>query len=544
MQEVIVKFNGNIAALGFPVEILSENYAILTVSEADIPLLRGFTEIEYVEMPKRLSLSQFLNQTCVDDVRSERGYNLSGEGVLVAIIDSGIDYRHADFRNPDGASRILAMWDQTQPGSPPPGFLYGTEYANAQINSALENPNPLSVVPQQDFIGHGTAVAGIAAGNGRASSGADIGVAPMASLIAVKLGERDNARFARTTEIMRALKYVYEKAKAVNMPLAINLSYGTNDGSHDGKSLFESYIDDISEYWKSVIVVSSGNEGDAGHHFQSTLRQGESADVSFIVGTNLSELMINIWKNFADTFTFEIIAPSGASTGITRHIGVPSLVYLDNVHLHIDYRQPNHYNQDNAILLLLEPNDTRSIIPQGVWTIRVRGEKVVSGRFDVWLPTVEEVSKKTAFLVPSPDITLTLPSCAEKVISVGGYDAATGAFASFSGRGYTRDVMRIKPGLTAPAVNVRSCSAGGGYAQFTGTSMAAPFVTGSAALMMQWGIIMGNDPFLYGQRVKAFLRKGANRDTSTVYPDKRWGYGTLCLKASMDFLKEYTFSQN
>ncbi|MDR1669015.1 MAG: S8 family serine peptidase [Oscillospiraceae bacterium] len=540
MQEVIVKYNGDISVLGYPTEILSETYAILNVPERDIASLNGFAEVEYFELPKRLSLSQFMDETCVSAVQSARGVHLGGDGVLVAVLDSGIDYRLEDFRNADGTSRILAIWDQTQSGLPPPGFLYGTEYTNAQINEALKSPDPLSAVPHQDFVGHGTAVAGIAAGNGRASGGADTGVAPGASIAAVKLGERDNARFARATEIMRGIKYVYDLARARNMPLAVNISYGTNDGSHDGKSLFETYIDDMAEKWKSVIVVPTGNEGDAGHHCQYTLSQGETADIIFTVGASLSDLTVNLWKNFADIFNFEIIAPNGTTTGTMRYIGLPPVIHLDGALLRIGYKQPNHYNQDNAVVLRLEPDKNRGEIPKGLWTLRLGGEYIVEGKLDVWLPTAEEVSAGTVFLAPSAATTLTLPSCADKVISVGGYDAEVGTFAPFSGRGLTRD-LRVKPDITAPAVNVRSCRPGGGYGRFTGTSVAAPFVTGSAALMMQWGIVMGNDPFLYGQRIKAFLRKGAKRDKKTAYPDEKWGYGTLCLKAAMDFLTDYVF---
>jgi subtilisin family serine protease len=547
LHEVIVKYNGDIAALGFQYEILSESYAILTISEADIPLLRNFTEIEFAEMPKRLSISvnEALDQSCITAVHSERGYDLSGEGVLIAIIDSGIDYRHEDFRNHDGTSRIAYIWDQTiESGQPPLGFLYGAEYTNGQINDALLNPDPYAVVPHQDYIGHGTAVAGIAAGNGRASTGEEIGVAPKATIISVKLGERDNARFARTTEIMRAIKYVYDKASLMNMPLVVNLSYGTNDGAHDGNSLFETYINDMAERWKSVIVVASGNEGAAKHHYQYNLKLGEAIDVTFSVSGKFEELPLYLWKNFSDNFSNEIIAPDGITTGELQHTAIPTLVHLGGTKLIIEYTQPNHYNQNNEIGFLLLSKTAGGEVQQGVWTIRVKGVNVVDGKFDIWLPTVGEVSDKATFLTTSIDTTLTLPSCAEKVITVGGYDIATKGLATFSGRGLTRGDVRIKPDLVAPAVSIKSCRPGGGYGNFTGTSIAAPFVTGSAALMMQWGIVQGKDTYLYGQRIKAFLMKGANRDSTITYPNNGWGYGTLCLKQSMEFLEEFSGIQS
>jgi subtilisin family serine protease len=566
--EVIVKYNGGITGLGYQTEILDNNYAILTLPEEDVPALNSLAQIEYAERSKIVALSEIAGQarndnlaviagltrnlrplsnavlatgiaadrSCIPNVQNERlGFGLSGEGVLVAIIDSGIDYRHPDFINPDGTSRMVCIWDQTLQGAPPEGFLYGTEFSNAQINSALAGG---ADVPHKDYAGHGTAVAGIAAGTAMASEGAELGVAPRASIIAVKLGERDDARFARSTEIMRALKYVYDKAVQLNMPLAVNLSYGTNDGSHDGKSLFETFIDSMAERWRSVIVVASGNEGAARHHFQYTLKQDESVDVIFTVGNDLERLTVELWKHFADTFTCELIAPNGVTTGVLKHTAIPTLVHLDGVRLSFNYIQPSHYNQDNALALRLMAEQGRLI--QGAWTLRVVGSQVVVGAFDVWLPTLEETMDKTMFLLPSTDTTLTLPSTTDKVITVGGYDPATGGVSAFSGRGYTRTGTLIKPDLVAPAVNIRGSRAGGGYDQFTGTSMAAPFVTGSAALMMQWGIIQGNDKNLFGQRVKAFLIKGAKRERASTDPNNIDGYGALCLEASMEYLKEFT----
>jgi len=507
MTEVIVKYNGNISALGFQTEILNENYAILTLPESEIPALDTFTEIEYYELPKALALAslQAFDAACIPFVHSQRGYALRGAGTLVAIIDSGIDYRHRDFLTPSGTTRIAYIWDQTINGTPPDGFLHGAEFTQEQINQALADQVPL---PTADTIGHGTAVAGIAGGS-------ETGVAPACSFIVVKLGERANAHFVRTTEIMRAIKYVYDKAQDRNLPLAVNISYGTNSGAHDGNSLFEGYIDAMAEKWRSVIVVASGNEGRAGHHFSYKIKQGETISVPFTVSANLSELPLTFWKNFTDDFALEILAPNGLPAGRAARI---------------THNQPTHYNQNNEILIMLyRPT-------QGTWTLKITGTKIVDGSFDIWLPTIEEVSDKTAFLNPSPNTTLTLPSTARKVITVGAYDSMTGAIATFSGRGYTRDNVYVKPDLVAPGVNIRSSRTGGGYDNFTGTSMAAPFVTGSAAIMMEWGIVQGNDSFLYGQRVKSFLQKGANRRPEIVYPNNIWGYGTLCLKNTMDLL--------
>ena len=207
MFEIIVKYSGDIneigSVIGATTEILSENFAILTLRYEQLSLLEQYSEIEAVEIPKILTLNieKNLERLCVQPVREEERYGLSGEGVLISIIDSGIEYTHPDFQNDDGTSRILYMWDQMAQGVPPQGFKRGAEYDNSQINSALASGNPQDIVPETDFIGHGTAVAGIAAGNGRASGGENTGMAPKASIIVVKLGEK-NSEFHILSHIM------------------------------------------------------------------------------------------------------------------------------------------------------------------------------------------------------------------------------------------------------------------------------------------------------------------------------------------------------
>jgi len=538
--EVIVKYSGDISrvetALGVEVEVLGEGFAIISLRGYQIPMLYDYREIEYIELPNTLTLTltQSLSSACISAVQSPEEYNLTGAGVLVGIIDSGIDYTHPDFRNQDGSSRILYIWDQTVDGIPPYGFRQGAEYNNQQLNAALAGTQPYDMVPSADVIGHGTAVAGIAAGNGRASGGREKGAAPEASLIIVKLGYRGFESFARTTEVMRALKYILNKAEGLGMPVAINLSFGTNDGSHDGSTLFETYVNAISGKWKNVIVAATGNEGAAGHHFSGEVGPLQTMDVGFVVAENLNSLYLSFWKNFVDSFTVELILPNGVSTGEIDSSQRYTVKNMGDLSVQIYYEQPTHYNENQEIFFLIRSQE--SIIPQGLWRLRVTGTEVIDGRFDIWLPTTEEVGADTAFTDPSPDTTLTLPSTVKNVLSVGGYNAAIDTAASFSGRGFTRNNVYVKPDLVAPAVSIISTRAGGGYDSFTGTSMAAPFVTGASALMMQWGIALGNDPFLYGQRVKAYLKKGARRKTNINYPNPIWGYGALCLKDSMDFL--------
>ena len=540
--EVIVKYNGNIdyieSTLGADFEPLGQGYGIITGTTRQIKELYGISQIEYVELPKTLTfeLSNSRYSVCVTRAQGSP-FNLSGEGTAIGIIDSGIDYTHPDFRKEDGSSRILYAWDQTRDGKAPSGFKRGYEYTNEDLNSALASEDPYSLINFRDEIGHGTAVAGIAAGNGRSSGGREKGIAPNASLIVVKLGRRGFGTFARTPEIMRGIKYTVDKARELSMPLCINLSYGTNDGSHDGNSLFEQYINEISGEWKTVICVATGNEGASGHHYSAVISEGETLNIPFSVTASPKRIYMTVWKSFLDDITFELTNPNGLSTGTIFPTNRYSVFSLGNTDITVLYGQPTIYTQYQEIFFLLKGNENG--IATGIWSLSARGENITDGRIDIWLPTVEDVSNDTAFSFPDPNITLTLPSTSERVISVGGYNANTNTAAAFSGRGYTRNNVFVKPDITAPAVNILTTKSGGGYDSFTGTSFASPFVAGAVSLMMEWGIVQGNDIFLYGQRVKAFLQKGARRTQNLTYPNNVWGYGTLCIANTLDILSRY-----
>lgn len=541
--DVIIKYNGNILKvadeLGISIEILNQNYGIAKMPRFKIPLLLQYSEIEFIEPPKILTLSarEDINRSCITNVQSSNVFGLSGEGVLIAILDSGINYTHPDFINEDGTSRILYMWDQTVPGNPPEGFTEGSEYTNFQINDALQNDSPYQIVPEFDSIGHGTAVTGIAAGNGRSSNGQNIGVAPKSSLIIVKLGENGYPSFALTTQLMRAIKYVIDKAKLLNMPLAINISYGTNDGPHNGQSIFETYIDDMAELWKTSIIVAAGNEGGAGHHYEGMISSGNTQNIKFFYSGKYPSFYITMWKNFADDLTVELILPNGESTGEVVVYDLSGTYKIEDVSISINYGQPKFYTTFQEIFFQIDNNSPLPLT--GIFTIKIRAGEIIDGIYNIYLPTVEEVSYETAFTFPNENSTITIPATAQNVISVGGYDSLRDSVANFSGRGDTINIVYSKPDIVAPAVNILSASNSGGYSTFSGTSMAAPFVTGSAALMMEWGIIQNNDPFLYGERIKAYLKSGARRISGISFPNNRWGYGALCLLNTMSQLKTF-----
>ena len=536
--EIIAKFNGDLTQLAMDlsatVEILTCNYAVITLPYGNLDLIYNYSEIEYVELPKNLTYLLFenLHSVGVTSVKSRLNYGLTGEGVIVGIIDSGIDYTHRDFRNVDGSTRIMYLWDQNIPGNPPEGFVNGSVYDESDINEALRSDHPYSIVPSRDSAGHGTAVAGIAAGNGNESGGAETGVASSSPLIIVKLGNYDSEFVTRSTEIMRAAKFIIDKAIQHNMPVSINLSYGTNNGSHDGESIFEQYMDTICDMWKNVTSVAVGNEGVADHHYSAIVRNYSVQIVEFICTNNLNGFYLSLWKSFNDSMTFELVSPSGKSSGIVSYSNRNFVISMDGFNVMVNYTLPTHYSTNQEIYFRFQTGNTEAV--NGVWRLYINCGNIVDGLVNIWMSTLEDVLDNAFFLQADVYGTITIASTTRRVISVGGFNSYNNTFAQFSGRGGMGGIKY--PNITAPAVNIYTCKAGGGYGTFTGTSMAAPFVCGSAALMMQWGIVRGNDPFLYGQKIKAFLQRSARRTTYISYPDPAWGYGVLDLEQAMDEL--------
>ncbi len=542
--DLIIKYSGNlesVRALASRTVELQNEYAVITIKESLIGELTQIAEIEYIEKPKRLffQVANGRRASCIDTVQQDARLSLSGLDILVAVIDSGIDYENADFRNEDGTTRILALWDQSlAPGegrTPPQGYAAGAEYTAEQINEALKKTtltDRRQLVPSIDTSGHGTAVAGIAAGNGRNSNGRYAGVAPKSDLLVVKLGSPRQDGFPRTTELMQGIDYVIRKALELRMPVAVNISFGNTYGSHDGTSLLERFIDDISNIWKSCICIGSGNEASSAGHTSGEMQEGKEEIIQLAVQNNQTAFSIQIWKEYTDVVDISLMTPAGVTVGPIQETLGSQRFTVGQTEILLYYGEPSPYSTAQEIYIDLLPKDT--YVMGGVWRLILNPRKVVSGSYELWLPSENVLNQGTGFLFPTDHTTLTIPSSAGRVITVGAYNALTFAYADFSGRGYTRETNLVKPDLAAPGVHVTATAVGGGYAQFTGTSFATPFVTGSAALMMEWGIVKGNDPYLYGEKVKAYLRRGARPLPGfDVYPNPQIGYGALCMKDSI-----------
>lgn len=575
--EIIVRYTGNLenikANYNVYVRELLFNYAIIVTDKATIELISQEPQIVYVEKPKSLyfQLERAKSAACASNVRVGQpgayGYKnisrdinesisentsgnigsgqtghgiggiadngiqyLSGKGVITAIIDTGIDIYSSEFRNADGSTRILDIYDQT----------LQREYSAADIDAFIGKDRNVYTgrdisqeeneeIPAFDNIQHGTNVAVIACGKS--------GVAYESDIIVVKMGYSYNNQFPRTTSLMDAIDYIIRKAMEYNRPVAINISYGMNYGDHNGNTLLESYINAAASGYKCSICIGSGNEADKAVHYGGTIKNAQTDTVEIAVGEYQSSIDIQIWKYYWDDIRVTLISPDGTERVIVTH-GKISRYTLGGTNVISLSGEPSPYNLYQEIYINLQLQG--SYITSGIWKIQLYGENVRQGTYNIWLPASVSLNRATGVIRPVAYDTITIPATAGGCISVGAYNSYTGAYAAFSGRGSAlTDVLTagIKPDILAPGVDIsirRDTRQGVVYTSVTGTSYATPFVTGAAALLMQWGIVMGNDRFMYGEKLKAYLRSGARQlDGVTQTPNPVTGYGALCVEDSI-----------
>ncbi len=540
--ELIIRYTGSLdeirSELGISIEELLGGYAIIRIPQYLIGRLSDYPQINYIEKPKTLILDQMVGiaASCVAPVRLP-SFNLRGAGTLVACLDSGVYYQHRDFRNADGTTRIVAMWDQTVPGNPPVGFTTGSEYRAEDINRALRMGDVQGdLVPEFDATGHGTAVLGIMAGNGNASGGSIVGMAPEAEIIVVKMGTPSGRGFPRTTQLMSAMDYAARYAIEVNKPLALNISFGNNYGAHNGDSMLERYIDTLSGLHKISIVAGTGNDGITARHTSGVLQTRRNETIEIYVSDYVNSFNLQIWKHYSDDVEIELETPTGRMIGPFSPYASVQNYALPEENIAVYYSEPTPFNPEQEIYISWIPKE--DYITAGIWKIHLQPKEILSGDYAMWLPVAGSTSSEVSFVKPSIFNTLVIPSTAKSVISVSAYDSRNDTFASFSGRGPNVEAgvpqQIAKPDLAAPGVSINSCAVGGGYEEFSGTSFAAPFVTGATALLMQYGIVEGRDPYLYGEKVRASLIRGARRlPFQQTQPSPLVGWGALCVADSL-----------
>lgn len=509
------------------VSMLLENFALLRLPPSLIPTVSALPQILYIEMPHYISFEILSGKrsSCITQVTLPP-LSLTGNGVLVGFVDSGIDLTHPDFQDSNGNSRVLFLWDQTRDEYPPDGYLFGTEYNNEQINEALWMGKTLS----KDESGHGTATAGIACGNGNASNGRYRGIAPETELIVVKM-RKNKGLYPRTTELLSGIDYCIRKALKFNRPLVLNISFGNNYGSHTGNSLSELYLNRVSLLGRINIIAAAGNEGASPVHTSGFLDQ--TVNVDFSISERQTSLNMQLWKDYADDVRIKLRAPSGTEYTLSDNFGT-NIETLDQTRIAFYNSAPSPFQRLQEYYFEFFPIADSFYLTSGVWSLIIEPISIKNGSFEMWLPSASSLNGATRFLSPDPYNTLTIPSSANSVITVGAYDAKTNTPADFSGRGAAAmPNLLTKPDLVAPGVSIIVPSFPGGYQTVSGTSFAAPFVTGSAALLMEWGIVKRNNLFLYGEQLKAWLIAGAKELPGYPIPNPRTGWGALCLEASL-----------
>lgn len=530
---------------------VKNEFNISYVNRQQIPPI-SVSEYIYQHIPKLYGLMKepfdtfALDRSGITPVQREP-LALTGNGVVLGLIDTGIQYTQEAFLNAAGNSRILSIWDQTiQDGVAPKGLEYGTEYSREQINKALKSLNPRDIVPSWDENGHGTAMASIAAGSRIKGEKLSYGAAPDADLVVVKLKEckpymrdyylvADQVPAYAENDIMLAISYLERFAVVFHRPLVICLGIGTNFGDHSGSSALSAYLNNVARQKSIAVVVCGGNEGNMEHHYRGNLLQninsalGEASDVVEIrVGENNKGFLLEMWGNLPDILQVSIRSPGGEM--------IPSFPL--GLEHSVTYGFVYEKTKITIDSILVEESSGKELITfrfvlptMGIWSIIVRSlGKINNGIFDFWLPITEFLHSETYFLRPDPYNTLTEPGMASEVITTSTYNDSNNSFYIASGRGFSTNNER-KPDFASPGVEVSTI-----LGSRTGSSLAAAITAGACAQFMQWAVVQKNAPLASTKDVKNYFIRGAKREKGIVYPNREWGYGRLDVEGTFNAL--------
>ncbi|MEG1636430.1 MAG: S8 family peptidase [Cellulosilyticaceae bacterium] len=525
---------------------IAESIYVIEVPVDDIALINNIDQsIGGIIIPAvyGLSANEALQASNILTFHNYPFGELRGKGTLVALIDTGIDYTNKIFQYEDNTTRIVSLWDQNIEGNSPYNFQFGTQYTEEQINTALKSPAPYSVVPSKDEIGHGTFLAGVAAGKDRSAGGSYTGAAPDCNLVIVKLRQISQELRAQyfipngvpayaETNIIAGVSYAIQEATRVKKSVAILIGLGNNFGDHGGSTILEKYLSSLTTYPGIVVVVAAGNEGNAGSHYQGNITTGGKVDIEVNIAEKEEGLNIGLWTRDADKVSISLVTPIGQI--VER---VPLQVNkeqkfkftLQESIVTISYSYPNVTTGGELAVISLEKP-----IP-GRWTISIYGDYIINGIFNMWLPRIGFINSNTRFTEPNSSTTVSIPGTATDVIVVGAYDYIDGSIYAASGRGPTTTAA-IRPDLVAPGVNVEGPSLAGGYTIYVGTSTAAAITVGACALLLEWAIVKGNLPTLNTRIARVILIRGASRQRGVSYPNNIEGYGKLDLENSFALL--------
>ena len=538
------------------VNLVSQEYAIVHAPLSGV-LPLSFTQHTYSAIPKLYGLQDTtaLEAAGILPVFSQPNLMSTGQGILIGMIDTGIDYTNPLFQNPDGTSRILRLWDQTIESENTPeavaGFqpFYGTVYSQEDLNRALASEQPLELVPSTDTSGHGTFLAGVAAGRQIQSPTTFSGAAPDAALAVVRLKPAKqylrkffavppDADAYQENDIMAAVAFLLGVAGQYQMPLVLCLGVGTSQGSHSGISPLAMQLQALSGTRGFACVTGAGNETGFRHHYFGNLSPDqEYEDVELRVADSTSGFSMELWADVSELYTVGFVSPSGeVIERIPMTVGQETTIsfQLDATRILISYQiTESSSGRFLAFLRFTGP-------APGIWHIRVYPTLFVAGQFHIWLPMQGFLTEDTGFLRPDPDITITDPGNAPLLLTVSTYNHVTGSLYIHSSRGFTA-TGQIKPDFAAPGVEVQGPGIPPGTSRLsrqTGSSVATAITAGAVACLFSWGFTQGNDTTLTSISVKSILIRGAERKEAFRYPNRQWGYGTLNLYQAFLLMRE------
>lgn len=490
--------------------------------------------LRYSFFPSLFTLDQDpFDSSNIGTIQNNPNFALFGQGVLVGVIDTGIDYLHQAFRHSDNTSRIHSIWDQTitTEGKEPTGLPYGTEYMKSEINTALEAEDPYEIVPSKDELGHGTQIAGIIAGSEDRTNRFK-GILPQSELIVVKLKQakrynreifcipQDKICF-QETDVIAGLTYITDLARRLHRPLVLCIGLGTSQGDHGSRGSTSNYLNFITQTPGIGVSVSAGNEGNNRRHYFGTTNGNEVHEIELIIGSKDTSFPMEIWVSAPYRLTMDIVSPTGEDItdiypriGSCRKLGfllTPSTVYVNNI-------ISESLTGDQLILIRFVTSYS------GLWKFRLSSIDEKRASFHAWLPSGDLISKDTFFMDSNPETTLTSPGNADSPLVVANYNQATDSINVDSSRGYTRYNV-IKPDVAAPGTNILSPIPGNQYTAMTGSSASAAHAAGLMGIMLEWAVVKGNYTNISGTEINRMIIRGAKRKDGIDYPNKIWGYG-------------------
>ncbi|AIY79425.1 peptidase S8 and S53 subtilisin kexin sedolisin [Clostridium botulinum] len=523
--------------------VISLPYEYLDQVLIDVP------SIKFIDF-RSMSVLQDISPNSIDQIlaiKKNPYLNLTGKGVLVGIVDTGIDYLNNEFIREDGTSRVAAIWDQTIQDIKDESVYLGNIYSNEEINKAINaykgNEDPYAIVPSKDEIGHGTEMAGIIGARGY--NGDFQGVANDCEFVIVKLLESlnfqkilqsNNVKYTpvyNSSEIVAGIEYLKNFSVKMNKPMVIYLGVGTTEGSHDGNNLISKYLTSIASVRGIALVAGVGNEGAAEGHASGVIKNiGEIDTMELNIPREMRNFSFQIWVKRPNKMSLNVISPTGEESSFIqakRNKREEINFVFSNTKLKINYYMPEDFSGHEVIQVIFKD------INPGIWKFALRGDYISDGEYNAWLQPVITLPENIKFLEPDPFSTLTIPSTARKVVTVAYHGLVNESLIATSGKGFNTNGL-INPDISTVGINILTTKALGETTLVSGSSAATAVIAGGCALLLQWGIIDGNDTTMYSTKIRSYLIYGAYRKPELTYPNRESGYGSFDLLGTFNVI--------